>query len=60
MKRLLLVVVATACASAGPAAQPGPKLNRFGRPVKEGIVVPGWVDKIPESGKGKMYAVGPA
>src|SRR4051794_7795463 len=58
MKRALLLVLAAACASSGPSAQPEPKLNRFGRPVKEGIVVPGWVEKIPESGKGKMYAVG--
>ena len=26
--------------------------------MKEGIVVPGWVDKAPESGKGKLLAVG--
>ena len=34
------------------------KLNRFGRPMKEGIKVPGWVEKPPEQRQGKLYAVG--
>src|SRR5947207_2340721 len=55
MKRAVLCLL-LACSSA--PSKPEQKLNRFGRPVKEGIQVPGWVDKIPESGKGKMYAVG--
>ena len=44
-------------ASCGPE-QAQVKLNRFGRPVKEGLKAPVWVDKIPESGKGKLLAVG--
>jgi hypothetical protein len=58
MKKLLAISLplALACSSAPP--KPEQKLNRFGRPVKQGIQVPGWVDKIPESGQGKMYAVG--
>ena len=43
--------------SHAPAAPP-PKLNRFGKPYKEGIVVPPWVEKIPEARKGKLLAVG--
>jgi len=46
-----------ACAS-GPPPQPAPKLNRWGKPYKEGIVVPSWVDKIPDNVKGKLLAVG--
>ena len=45
-------------ACAGPSPKPAPKLNRWGKPYKEGVVVPGWVDKIPDSGKGKLLAVG--
>src|SRR4051812_37833661 len=44
------------CATA-PSVPP-PKLNRWGKPYKEGIVAPSWVDKIPESTKGKLLAVG--
>ena len=48
-------VLSLACGGVKP---PPAKLNRWGRPYKEGIVVPAWVDKIPESGKGKLMAVG--
>ncbi|MCA1827383.1 MAG: hypothetical protein LC689_10660 [Myxococcales bacterium] len=46
-----------ACAHA-PPQPPAPKLNRWGKPFKEGIVIPSWVDKIPEASKGKLLAVG--
>src|SRR5437016_6542865 len=56
MRPAALLVLVVACSSAAPV--PEQKLNRFGRPVKEGIKVPEWVDRIPESSKGKLYAVG--
>jgi hypothetical protein len=60
MDRLALVVVCCclACAGARKQAEPPPKLNRWGKPWKEGIVVPAWVDRVPESGGGKLIAVG--
>src|SRR5438046_2125926 len=56
MRPAALLVLVVACSGAPP--QPEQKLNRFGRPVKEGIQIPVWVEKIPESSKGKLYAVG--
>jgi hypothetical protein len=55
-----LVLACAACASSAPAqkAVPEPKLNRFGKPYKEGLVPPPWIDKLPESGGGKIYGVG--
>src|SRR5260370_36866177 len=50
--------MARAGVSCGGAAQRQVKLNRWGRPFKEGIVAPAWVDKIPESGTAKLYGVG--
>src|SRR5437764_10871585 len=47
-----------ACAGAQKRSQPAPKVNRWGKPWKEGIAVPPWVDKVPESGNGKLVAVG--
>ena len=46
-----------ACGGAAKS-QPGPKLNRFGKPYKEGVVAPEWVQKIPEAKQGKLLAVG--
>ena len=59
MKKLLcaLLLLSAAC-SGGPKAGPQPKLNRWGKPYKEGIAVPAWVDKLPENGKGRLVAVG--
>lgn len=57
MKTVVVIPLACALACASVPPKPEQKLNRFGRPVKQGIVVPGWVDKIPESGQGKIYAV---
>jgi hypothetical protein len=56
MKHAALFLAAVACSSA--PSTPEQKLNRFGRPVKLGIIVPPWVDNAPESGKGKLFAVG--
>ena len=56
MKRVVVCLALLACS--GAPQKPEQKLNRFGRPVKKGIQVPDWVDRIPESGKGKLYAVG--
>jgi hypothetical protein len=47
-----------ACAGARKEAGPPPKLNRWGKPWKEGIAVPAWVERVPESGNGKLVAVG--
>jgi hypothetical protein len=46
------------CAAAQKPSAPQVKLNRWGTPYKEGIVIPAWVDKVPESAKGKLVAVG--
>src|SRR5258708_15825493 len=54
---LLLALLAFPCGGAA-TARPPPKLNRFGKPYKEGVVAPRWVDNIPEAGKGKLLAVG--
>jgi len=56
----ILAALLVACAGcAGPQKpQPPPKLNRWGKPWKEGVAVPAWVDKVPESGGGKLVAVG--
>jgi len=60
MSRLLLAfaIALAACAGARKQAEPPPKLNRWGKPWKEGIAVPPWVDKVPESGQGRLVAVG--
>ncbi len=52
-----MVILCAACGG-GQKAGPQPKLNRWGKPYKEGIVVPAWVEKLPENGKGKLVAVG--
>jgi hypothetical protein len=52
-----VALACTACAGARKA-EPPPKLNRWGKPWKEGIVVPAWVDRLPESKGGKLVAVG--
>jgi hypothetical protein len=53
-----VVLAGIACAGAQKRAEPPPRLNRWAKPWKEGIVVPAWVDKVPESGGGKLVAVG--
>src|SRR2546422_7285238 len=60
MNRLALAVALCcfACAGARKQAEPPPKLNRWGKPWKEGIAVPAWVERVPESGNGKLVAVG--
>ncbi|SRR5260221_9083115 len=58
MKKLLCAMVVLAACGGGGKAGPQPKLNRWGKPYKEGIVVPVWVDKLPENTKGKLVAVG--
>ena len=52
------LLACAACAGAAKPAVPPPKLNRWGKPWKEGIAVPAWVEKIPESTKGKLISVG--
>jgi hypothetical protein len=59
MKRwAALVLACAACASSAPAqkAAQGPK--QAGLANKEGLVPPPWIDKLPESGGGKIYGVG--
>ncbi len=52
------LLVCAGCAGTQKSAAPPPKLNRWGKPYKEGIVVPAWVEKVPESSRGKLVAVG--
>jgi hypothetical protein len=52
---LLLAGIACASAQKQPAA---PRLNRWGKPYKEGISIPPWVEKVPDSARGKLIAVG--
>jgi len=52
------LLACAACAGGQKPAAPPPKLNRWGKPYKEGIVVPAWVEKVPESSKGRLVAVG--
>jgi hypothetical protein len=58
MKKLTCALTLLCVACSSGKASPQPKVNRWGKPYKEGIVVPAWVDKLPESGKGKLIAVG--
>lgn len=62
MKKLALAFAfgwaVSACAGAPRTQPPAPRLNRWGKPYKEGIAVPSWVDRLPESGQGKLVAVG--
>ena len=66
MNRLALAVAlalafplgSLACAGGRKQSGPPPKLNRWGKPWKEAIAVPAWVERVPESGNGKLVAVG--
>jgi hypothetical protein len=54
----LLVVLAALCACGGAKPAPQAKLNRWGKPLKDGTPPPPWVEKIPESSVQRHYAVG--
>src|SRR5258706_8581965 len=56
--KFICAIAALTMACSGGQAGPQVKLNRWGKPYKEGIVVPVWVDKIPENQKGKLLSVG--
>ena len=66
MNRLALAVAlalafplgSLACAGGRTQSGPPSKLNRWGKPWKEAIAVPAWVERVPESGNGKLVAVG--
>ena len=62
MKKLALAFACgwavSGCAGAAKTQPPAPKLNRWGKARKEGVVVPSWVDRLPESSEGKLVAVG--
>jgi hypothetical protein len=60
MKRVvaLLLFCAAACGGGKAVEKPAPKLNRWGKPFKEGVVAPPWIDKLPESDWQRMYGVG--
>jgi len=58
MNKLCCAIILLSAACGGGKAGLQPKLNRWGKPYKEGIVVPVWVDQLPESSKGKLVAVG--
>jgi hypothetical protein len=59
-----LAALALACLACGsgpapkPEVKPEVKLNRWGRPLKQGTPAPAWVERIPENGKGRLVAVG--
>ena len=55
---LLLLPLACGGGSATVPQKPQPKVTRYGKPYKEGIVAPAWIDKLPENGKTKVYGVG--
>jgi len=56
MRALALLLLLCACG--GNASQrPSPRLNRWGRPLAS-RPVPAWVDKLPESSKTQVVAVG--
>jgi hypothetical protein len=57
-KLALLALVCVACGGDKAEVKPEPKLNRWGKPYKEGVVAPAWVDKIPERTKQRMFGVG--
>ncbi len=50
--------LALACAGGQKRNEPEVKLNRWGKPYKQGIAVPAWVDKVPEATAGRLVAVG--
>src|SRR5438270_7682712 len=66
MNRLALAVAlalafplgSLACAGGRKQSGRPSKLNRWGKPWKEAIAVPAWVERVPESGNGKLVAVG--
>ena len=57
-KRIVCLCLVLGCGGAAKTQPQQPKLNRWGKPYKEGVVVPPWVEKIPESTKSKLLAVG--
>jgi hypothetical protein len=61
MKKLAFVLLLPLACGGGKAVvpeKPQAKLTRYGKPYKEGIVAPAWIDKLPENGKAKVYGVG--
>jgi len=52
------VALCAACAGAPKPPAPQPRVDRWGKPYREGAAVPAWVDQVPESSKGKLVAVG--
>jgi hypothetical protein len=61
MKKSAVVFLLCAACGGGKAVQPAEpqaRLNRWGKPYKEGIVAPAWIDRLPENGKTRIYGVG--
>ncbi len=52
------LALCAACAGAPKPPAPQPKVDGRSKPDKEGAAAPAWVDKVPESSKGKLVAVG--
>src|SRR5712671_55169 len=56
--RPMLALFLAACACGGNAPhRPVPRLNRWGKPLSS-RPVPDWVDKLPQSGRARVVAVG--
>jgi hypothetical protein len=55
--RLIALALLGAVACGGNAQKPGPKLNRWGKPLAS-KPVPGWVDALPGSTRTRVVAVG--
>ena len=56
--RLSALVALAAVACGGAPTRPEVPSNRWGRPLAKATPAPAWVDKLPESGKGRLYSVG--
>ena len=54
----LAALLATALPACSGPIQKQVKLNRWGQPTKEGQPPPPWVERLPESTKERIYAVG--
>jgi hypothetical protein len=53
-----VALVCTGCAGGQKPPAVQAKVNRWGKPYKEGIAIPAWVRDVPGSGEGKLVAVG--
>ena len=57
MRPFLALLFALCACGANAPQKPAPKLNRWGKPLAKGPV-PDWVDKLPQSSRTRVVAVG--